>query len=179
MHPRSLSTLTAVIHLLIALKKIFRPLRGAQTNQNQKPKQGRLTPASNTKGQNSKVKTQKNRAPRNTSLQHLQGNVMAEGASGGVDRAGAILGEAGGGGAGAVAQNTRGTGGSAIDARTSRPAGYEISQIKRQIAERVHALPETWSTMRRAMVRGLDRMNAHYQLALAGGNLVRLVNLTG
>lgn len=78
-----------------------------------------------------------------------------------------------------VAQNTRRPGGSAIDARTSRHAGYEISQIKRQMAERVHAWPKTWSTMRRAMVRGLDRMKAQYQLALTGGNLVRLVNLTG
>jgi len=78
-----------------------------------------------------------------------------------------------------VAQNTRRSGGSAIDARTSRHAGYAISQIKRQMAERVHAWPKTWSTMRRAMVRGLDRMKAQYQLALTGGNLVRLVNLTG
>jgi transposase len=78
-----------------------------------------------------------------------------------------------------VAQNTRRSGGSAIDARTSRHAGYGISQIKRQMAERVHAWPKTWSTMRRAMVRGLDRMKAQYQLALTGGNLVRLVNLTG
>lgn len=78
-----------------------------------------------------------------------------------------------------VAQNTRRSGGSAIDARTSRHAGYEISQIKRQMAERVHAWPKTWSTMRRAMVRGLERMKAQYQLALTGGNLVRLVNLMG
>ena len=78
-----------------------------------------------------------------------------------------------------VAQNTRRPGGSAIDARTSRHAGYEISQMKRQMAERVHAWPKTWSTMRRAMMRGLDRMKAQYQLALTGGNLVRLVNLTG
>ena len=78
-----------------------------------------------------------------------------------------------------VAQNTRRPGGSAIDARTSRHAGYAISQVKRQMAERVHAWPKTWSTMRRAMVRGLDRMKAQYQLALTGGNLVRLVNLTG
>jgi hypothetical protein len=33
--------------------------------------------------------------------------------------------------------------------------------------------------MRRAMVRGLDRMKAHYQFAITGGNLVRLVSLTG
>ncbi len=78
-----------------------------------------------------------------------------------------------------VTQNTRRSGGSAIDARTSRHAGYEISQIKRQMAERIHAWPKTWSTMRRAMVRGLDRMKAQYQLALTGGNLVRLVNLMG
>ena len=78
-----------------------------------------------------------------------------------------------------VAQNIRRSGGSAIDARTSRHAGYGISQTKRQMAERVHAWPKTWSTMRRAMVRGLDRMKAQYQLALTGGNLVRLVNLMG
>ena len=67
-----------------------------------------------------------------------------------------------------VAQNTRRSGGSAIDARTSRHAGYEISQIKRQMAERVPAWPETWPMMRRAMARGPDRMKAHYQLALTG-----------
>ena len=78
-----------------------------------------------------------------------------------------------------VAQNTRRSGGSAIDGRTSRHAGYEISQTKRQMAERIHAWPKTWSAMRRAMVRGLDRMKAQYQMALTGGNLLRLVNLTG
>jgi transposase len=76
-----------------------------------------------------------------------------------------------------VAQNTRRPGGSAIDARTARHAGYAVSQAKRQMAERIHAWPKTWSTMRRAMVRGLDRMKAQYQLALTGGNLVRLANL--
>jgi transposase len=78
-----------------------------------------------------------------------------------------------------VAQNTRRSGGSAIDGRTSRHTGYEISQTKRQMAERIHAWPKTWSTMRRAMVRGLERMKAQYQMALTGGNLLRLVNLTG
>ena len=76
-----------------------------------------------------------------------------------------------------VAQNTRRPGGSAIDARTARHAGYALSQSKRQMAERTHAWPKTWSTMRRAMVRGLERMKAHYQLALTGGNLMRLANL--
>ncbi len=78
-----------------------------------------------------------------------------------------------------VAQNTRRPGGSAIDARTTRTEGYQISRAKRQMAERVHAWPKTWSTMRRAMVRGLDRMKAQYQMAITGGNLLRLVNLTG
>lgn len=77
-----------------------------------------------------------------------------------------------------VAQTAR-NGGSAIDGRTTRHEGYAISQQKRQQAERVHAWPKTWSTMRRAMVRGLARMKAHYQMALTGGNLMRLVNLTG
>jgi IS5 family transposase len=78
-----------------------------------------------------------------------------------------------------VAQNTRRQGGSAIDGRTSRHVGYGISQTKRQMAERIHAWPKTWSIMRRAMVRGLARMRWQYQMALTGGNLVRLVNLTG
>ena len=78
-----------------------------------------------------------------------------------------------------VAQNTRRSGGSAIDGRTSRHAGYEISQTKRQMAARIHAWPKTWSTMRRAMVHGLQRMKGQYQMALIGGNLLRLVNLTG
>lgn len=77
-----------------------------------------------------------------------------------------------------VAQTAR-NGGSAIDGRTTRHEGYAISQQKRQQAERVHAWPKTWSTMRRAMVRGLERMKAQYQLALTGGNLMRLVKLTG
>ena len=78
-----------------------------------------------------------------------------------------------------VAQNDRRVGGSAIDGRTTRHAGYAVSRVKRQMAERVHAWPKTWSTMRRAMVRGLDRMKAHYQMSITGGNLMRLVNLTG
>jgi transposase len=78
-----------------------------------------------------------------------------------------------------VAQNTRRPGGSAIDGRTSRHLGYQISQTKRQMAERIHGWPKAWSTMRRAMMRGLDRMKAQYQMALTGGNLLRLVNLTG
>ena len=78
-----------------------------------------------------------------------------------------------------VAQNTRRPGGSAIDGRTSRHIGYQISQTKRQMAERIHGWPKAWSTMRRAMMRGLDRMKAQYQMALTGGNLLRLVNLTG
>ena len=78
-----------------------------------------------------------------------------------------------------VAQNQRRIGGSAIDGRTTRHPGYRISQARRQMAERVHAWPKTWSTMRRAMVRGLARMKAHYQLALTGSNLLRLVHLTG
>ena len=67
-----------------------------------------------------------------------------------------------------VAQNTRRSGGSAIDERTSRHAGYGISQTKRQMVERIHAWPKTWSTMRRALVRGLERMKGQYQMALAG-----------
>jgi len=78
-----------------------------------------------------------------------------------------------------VAQNTRRPGGSAIDGRTTRHEGYAISRTKRQMAERIHAWPKTWSTMRRAMVRGVERMKAHYQMAMTGGNLLRLVNLTG
>ena len=77
-----------------------------------------------------------------------------------------------------VAQ-TRRNGGSAIDGRTTRHAGYAISQTKRQQAERIHAWPKVWSIMGRAMVRGLAKMKAQYQFALTGGNLIRFANLTG
>ena len=77
-----------------------------------------------------------------------------------------------------VAQTQR-NGGSAIDGRTTRHAGYAISQTKRQQAERIHAWPKAWSIMGRAMVRGLAKMKAQYQFALTGGNLIRFANLTG
>ncbi len=77
-----------------------------------------------------------------------------------------------------VAQTQR-NGGSAIDSRTTRHAGYAISQTKRQQAERIHAWPKVWSIMGRAMVRGLAKMKAQYQFALTGGNLIRFANLTG
>lgn len=54
-----------------------------------------------------------------------------------------------------------------------------VSQTERQMAKLAHAWPKTWSTMRRAMVRGLERMKAQYQMAITGGNLMRLVNLAG
>jgi transposase len=78
-----------------------------------------------------------------------------------------------------LAQNSTRPGGSAIDQRTTRHPGYDISQRKRQTAERAHAWPKTSSILRRVMVRGLEKVNAQYQLVMSGLNLLRLVNLTG
>ena len=55
---------------------------------------------------------------------------------------------------------------------------YDTADFVTQCRER-KITPHVAQNTRRTMVRGLDRMNARYQLALAGGNLVLWVNLTG
>ena len=76
-----------------------------------------------------------------------------------------------------VAQNLTRRGGSAIDGRTTRHAGYEISQRKRKCIEQCFGWAKVVGRMRQVMVRGLDKVDQTFTLTMAAYNLTRLRNL--
>lgn len=78
-----------------------------------------------------------------------------------------------------VAQNTKRKGGSAIDGRTTRHPGYEISQKKRKRVEEPFGWGKTVGLFRQVKVRGLARVNAVFQMTMIGWNLTRMRNLLG
>ena len=78
-----------------------------------------------------------------------------------------------------VAQNTGRPGGSAIDQRTTRHAGYTASQTKRKRVEEIFGWFKTVAMMRKARFRGLERVGWMFTWAAAAYNLVRMRNLLG
>lgn len=76
-----------------------------------------------------------------------------------------------------VAQNTKRPGGSAIDGRTTRHEGYQISQRKRKRVEEVFGWLKTVGTFRKTRHRGLERVGWMFTFATAAYNLVRMRNL--
>jgi transposase len=76
-----------------------------------------------------------------------------------------------------VAQNINRTGGSAIDARTTRHAGYGSSQRKRKCIEQCFGWGKSIGPMRQVMVRGLDKVDQLLTLTMAAYNLTRLRTL--
>jgi len=78
-----------------------------------------------------------------------------------------------------VAQNTGRPGGSAIDQRTTRHAGYTVSQTKRKRVEEIFGWFKTVGLMRQTRYRGLDRVGWMFTWAAAAYNLVRMRNLLG
>jgi transposase len=66
---------------------------------------------------------------------------------------------------------------SAIDKRTTRHAGYVISQQKRKRVEEVFGWLKTVGGLRKLRHRGLDRVEWMFTFAVAAYNLVRLRNL--
>lgn len=76
-----------------------------------------------------------------------------------------------------VAQNTKRTGGSAIDGRTTRHAGYRISQQKRKRIEEVFGWLKTVGMLRKTRHRGLLKVGWVFTFAAAAYNLVRMRNL--
>ena len=77
-----------------------------------------------------------------------------------------------------LAQNRKRNGGSAIDARTTRHAGYEISQRKRKRVEEVFGWLKTVALLRQTRYRGRERVSWMFTFAAAVYNLVRIRNLT-
>jgi len=77
-----------------------------------------------------------------------------------------------------VAQNHARPGGSAIDGRTTRHAGYALSQRKRKRIEECFGWLKTIALMRKVRHRGVCKVHWIFTLACAAYNLVRLRNLT-
>ena len=76
-----------------------------------------------------------------------------------------------------VAMNTGRRGGSAIDGRTARHAGYEISQKKRKRIEECFGWMKDIALMRKLKHRGLEKVGWLFTFAAAAYNLVRLRKL--
>jgi transposase len=77
-----------------------------------------------------------------------------------------------------VAQNQARPGGSAIDGRTTRHAGYVLSQRKRKRIEECFGWLKTIALMRKVRHRGVCKVHWIFTFACAAYNLVRMRNLT-
>lgn len=77
-----------------------------------------------------------------------------------------------------VAQNIKRSGGSAIDGRTTRHGGYEVSQRKRKRIEECFGWLKTIALMRKVRHRGLEKVSWVFTFAAAAYNLVRMRKLT-
>lgn len=75
-----------------------------------------------------------------------------------------------------VAQKARS---SAIDERTTRHAGYAVSQRKRKLVEEAFGWAKTIAGCAKVKVRGLARVGFHFTLAMTAYNLIRLPKLMG
>jgi hypothetical protein len=75
-----------------------------------------------------------------------------------------------------VAQNNKGRK-SAIDGRTTRHAGYAVSQQKRKRVEEIFGWMKTVGGMRKLRHRGLQLVGWMFTFAAAAYNLVRIRNL--
>ena len=76
-----------------------------------------------------------------------------------------------------VAQNLGRRGGSAIDSRTARHAGYAISQKKRKRIEECFGWLKNIALMRKVRHRGTLKVDWIFTFACAAYNLVRMRNL--
>src|SRR6058998_2524334 len=76
-----------------------------------------------------------------------------------------------------VAQNTTNRA-SALDGRTTRHAGYAVSQRRRKRVEEIFGWLKTVGLMRKTRYRGTRRVDWMFTFALAAYNLVRLRTLT-
>jgi IS5 family transposase len=76
-----------------------------------------------------------------------------------------------------VSQNDKRPGGSAIDGRTTRHEGYQVSQRKRKRIEEVFGWIKTVGTLRQTRHRGLETVGWIFTFTAAAYNLVRMRNL--
>lgn len=76
-----------------------------------------------------------------------------------------------------IAQNLEHQGGSAIDGRTTRPAGYLISQRKRKLVEEIFGWGKTVGNFRKTRLVGLAKNKLAGFMVAAAYNLVRIAKL--
>ncbi|WP_354411306.1 IS5 family transposase [Marinobacterium sp. MBR-111] len=78
-----------------------------------------------------------------------------------------------------AARNENRPGGSAIDGRTSRHAGYTISMRQRKRVEEPFGWGKTIGPIRQVMMRGREKVHSLFQFTMMGWNLIRMRNLQG
>ena len=76
-----------------------------------------------------------------------------------------------------VASNDTRRGGSAIDARTTRHAGYTLSQTLRKRIEEHFGWGKTVGGLRQTLYRGLRRVDQHFKLTMTASNVVRIARM--
>ena len=76
-----------------------------------------------------------------------------------------------------VSQNVKRSGGSAIDGRTTRHEGCQVSQRKRKQIEEVFGWVKTVGNLRKTRHRGLETVAWIFTFTAAAYNLVRMRNL--
>ena len=76
----------------------------------------------------------------------------------------------------AVANDTR-RGGSAIDGRTMRHAGYAPSQTIRKRIEEHFGWGKTVGRIHQTLCRGIRRVDQHFKLTMTASNIVRMAKL--
>jgi IS5 family transposase len=67
--------------------------------------------------------------------------------------------------------------GKTIDGRTTRHKGYEISQVKRKRVEEIFGWAKTVGLIRKAKMRGMEKIDWLFTMSIAVFNLVRIRNL--
>jgi len=66
---------------------------------------------------------------------------------------------------------------SAVDGRTTRHPGYEVSSRKRKRVEEIFGWLKQWGPFRRQHFRGLERIAFFFTFGVATYNLLRICNL--
>lgn len=67
---------------------------------------------------------------------------------------------------------------SAVDGRTTRHPGYEVSQMKRKRVEEIFGWLKAFGIVRRPHFRGLQRMSNFFKFSVCVYNVLRINNLT-
>ena len=76
-----------------------------------------------------------------------------------------------------VARNDTRRGGSAIDARTTRHIGYELSQTIRKRIEEHFGWGKTVGHIRQTVYRGLRRVDQHFKLPMTASKIIRIARM--